>query len=151
MAKPQNYKVSLSEKERTKLEKISSKGKTSVRILKRAQILLKADQSTGRYLIDEDIGKMLEVSKGTVQNIREAYCKKGLKCLYDEPRPGRPLLIDGDIEAKIVQIACSEPPKGSERWTIRMIAQRLVALECIEDISHQGVYKRLKKMNLNLG
>lgn len=151
MAKLQKYKVVLSEKERTQLEKITSQGKTSARILKRAQILIKADQSSGHYLMDENIANMLEVSKGTVQNIREAYHKKGLKCLYDEPRPGRPLLIDGDLEAKIISIACSEPPKGRERWTIRMITQRLITLECLEEISHQGIYKRLKKMNLNLG
>jgi transposase len=151
MAKPQKYKIVLSEKERAKLEKICSKGQTSARMLKRAQILLKADQSLGCYLKDEKIAEMLEVSQSTVQNIREAYCNAGLKCLYEKPRPGRPCLIDGDIEAKIVTIACSEPPEGRERWTIRLIAERLVTLDCIEDISHQGVYKRLKKMNLSLG
>jgi len=151
MARPQKYKVVLSEKDRTKLEIICSKGRTSARILKRAQTLLKADQSLGSYFKDEEIAEMIEVSQGTVQNIREAYCSKGLKCLYEKPRPGRPCLIDGDIEAKIVTIACSEPPEGRERWTIRLIAERLVALDCMEDISHQGVYKRLKKMNLSLG
>jgi transposase len=151
MAKPQKYKVVLSEKNRAKLEEITKRGKTSARVLKRVEILLKADQSTGRYLKDEQIAKMLDISKGTVQNVRENYCKIGLKCLHDAPRPGRPSLIDGEIEAKIVTIACSEPPQGREKWTIRMIAERLVELECLEDISHQGVYKRLKKMNLNLG
>ncbi len=151
MAKPQKYKVILSEKDRERLEKITSQGKTSARVFKRAQILIKADQSRGCCLKDETIADMLKVSKGTVQNIRESYCRTGLKSLYDQPRPGRPCLIDGDIEAKMVTIACSEPPKGRERWTIRMIAERLIALECIEDISHQGIYKRLKKMNLNLG
>ena len=151
MPKAQTYKVVLSAKERDKLEKITSQGKTSARVLKRAQILIKADQSTGTFLKDKDVAKMLGVSKGTVQNIREAFCERGLNCLYDQPRPGRPLIIDGDIEAKIVQIACSEPPKGKERWTIRLITEKLVALECVEDVSHQGVYKRLKKMNLNLG
>ena len=151
MTRHQTYKVVLSRKDRIKLEKITKQGKTSARILKRAQILLKADQASGCYLMDQQIADMLEVSKGTVQNIREGYCKKGLKSLYDKPRPGRPRLIDGDIEAKMVTIACSEPPKGKERWTIRMIAARLVELECIEDISHQGVYNRLKKMNLSLG
>ena len=151
MPKPQTYKVVLSEKDRLKLEKFTTQGKISVRVLKRAQILLKADQSSGNCLMDEQIAEMLEVSKGTVQNVRESYCKTGLRCLYDAPRPGRPRLIDGDIEAKLVTIACSSPPKGRERWTIRMIAARLVELECIEEISHQGIYKRLKKMNLNLG
>ena len=151
MAKPQKYKVVLSEKDRAQLEKITSQGKTSVRVLKRAQILIKADQRNGCYLKDEEIAGMLRVSKGTVQNVREGYCRRGLKSLYDKPRPGRPCLIDGDVEAKIVTIACSQPPKGRERWTIRMIAERLIILECLEDISHQGVYKRLKKMNLNLG
>lgn len=151
MARPQKYTVTLSQKDRAHLEKITSQGKTSARVFKRAQILIKADQSTGCYLKDEEIAEMLTVSKGTVQNIRESYCKKGLQSLYDKPRPGRPCIIDGDIEAKIVTIACSQPPKGRERWTIRMIAERLISLEYLEDISHQGVYKRLKKMNLNLG
>ncbi len=151
MAKPQKYRVVLSEKDRSQLEKITKQGKTSARVIKRAEILLKADKNTGLYLKDEGIAQILEVSKGTVQNIRENYCKIGLKCLYDGSRPGRPCLIDGEIEAKIVTIACSEPPKGKGRWTLRMIAEKLIALEYIDDISHQGVYKRLKKMNLNLG
>lgn len=151
MPKPQKYRIMLSDKERSKLEKLCSKGHTSARILKRAQILLRADQSLGSCLKDEQIAEKIGVSKGTVQNIREAYWTQGLKCLYEKPRPGRPCLIDGDIEAKIVTIACSDPPKGRERWTIRLIAERLVSLDCIKDISHQGVYKRLKKMNLNLG
>lgn len=151
MARPQKYKVALSEKDRIQLEKITSQGKSSVRVLKRAQILIKADQSTGCCLKDEEIADMLRVSKWTVQNIRESYSREGLKSLYDKPRPGRPCVIDGDIEAKIVTIACSQPPKGRERWTIRLIAEKLIALEYLEDISHQGVYKRLKKMNLNLG
>lgn len=148
MAKPQTYKVVLSEKERASLEQITTKGQSSARVLKRAQILLKADRE---HFKDTEIAQMVAVSQGTVQNIRESYCKIGLKCLQDKPRPGRPRLIDGDIEAKIVTIACSTPPQGRERWTIRLIAQRLVTLEYLEKISHQGVYKRLKKTNSNLG
>jgi transposase len=151
MARPPKYQVLLSEKDRHKLEAITSKGRTSARILKRAQILLKADQSLGHCLKNDEIAEMLEVSPGTVQNMRERYCKEALKCLYDKPRPGRPRIIDGEIEAKMISIACSEPPKGRERWTIRMITKRLIELECLENISHQGVYKRLKQMNLSLG
>ena len=94
---------------------------------------------------------MFDVSPSTVQNLREKYCMKALKSLYEEPRPGRPRIIDGEVEAQIVTIACSVPPEGRERWTIRLIAKRLVELECLKEISHQGVYKRLKKMNLSLG
>jgi transposase len=148
MSKPQIYKVVLSDKDRATLEQMTAKGQASVRVLKRAQILLKAD---GEQLKDAEIAQMLDVSQGTVQNIRENFYKNGLKCLHDKPRPGRPRIIDGDIEAKIVTIACSTPPQGRERWTVRLIAQRLVTLECLEKISHQGVYKRLKKTNSNLG
>jgi transposase len=148
MAKPQIYKVILTDKERATLEQMTTKGQVSVRILKRAQILLKAD---GVRLKDGEIAQLLEIAQGTVQNIRESFFKNRLKCLHDKPRPGRPRLIDGDIEAKIVAIACSTPPQGRERWTIRLIAQRLVVLENLDKISHQGVYNRLKKMNLSLG
>lgn len=151
MARPQKYRVVLSEKDRNKLDAITSKGKTSARILKRAQMLLKIDQNLGCNLKNDEIAEMLEVSPSTVQNMRERYCREGLKCLHDEPRPGRPRIIDGEVEAKMVTIACSAPPKGRERWTIRLIAKRLIELGFLEEISHQGVYKRLKKMNLSLG
>ena len=92
------------------------------------------------------------VSQGTVSNIKKRYFAGGLReALHDRPRPGRPPKITGDVEAHLIAQVCSEPPEGHERWTLRLLADRLVELELVESISHVAVGKRLKKTNLSLG
>lgn len=153
MGKAQKYVVRLTNEDQKELEKIVSKGKHSVRVVKRAQVLLKANtpSGNGKPPKDQDLAKEVRLSQATVQNIRERYCKEGLKRIYDKPRPGQPSKIDGDLEAKMTAIACSEAPKGKGKWTLRMIADKLVELEYIDDISHVAVYHRLKKTSLNRG
>lgn len=92
------------------------------------------------------------VSQGTIYNIKKRYFAEGLPdALYDKPHPGAKPKIDGKVEAHLIATVCSDPPAGYERWTLRLLADRLVSLELVDDISHVAVGNALKKMNLSLG
>jgi len=92
------------------------------------------------------------VSQGPVTNVKKRYFAGGLQeSLHDRPRPGIPPKITGEVEAHLIAQVCSEPPEGHERWTLRLLADRLVELELVESISHVAVSKRLKKTKLSLG
>lgn len=140
--------VSLKEKEREDLKQYLRKGKSSARSLTRARILLLADE--GRD--DEMIAEALKVNKTTVSRIRTRYCEGGLDfALHEKARSGAPPKIDGRIEAQLTLLACSEPPDGRSKWTVRLLADRLVEMEVIDSISHMSVQRLLKKMKLSLG
>jgi putative transposase len=103
-------------------------------------------------LEDDEIVNTLKVSKSTVCRIRKRYCRQGLDfSLSEKPRRGAPPKIDGRVEAQLTLLACSEPPEGRSRWTIRLLADRLVEMEVVDSISHMSVQRLLKKMRLNLG
>ena len=88
----------------------------------------------------------------TIINIRKKYAESGLEnALYDKPRPGAIPKITGEIEAQLTMLACSAPPEGKARWTLQMLADKLVELKLVDSISDVAVMKRLKKMNLSLG
>lgn len=92
------------------------------------------------------------VSQGTIYNLKERYFGEGLdRALYEKPRPGAKPKIDGEVEAHLIALACSDPPEGYDRWTLRLLADRLVSLEVIDAISHVAVGEALKKMNLSPG
>ena len=92
------------------------------------------------------------VSQGTIYNLKKRYVSEGLnRALYEKPRPGAKPKIDGEVEAHLVALACSNPPEGYDRWTLRLLADRLVSLEIIDSISHVAVGEALKKMNLSPG
>lgn len=140
--------VSLKEQEQEELKQYLRKGKSSARSLTRARILLLADE--GRD--DEMIAEALNVSKSTVSRIRTRYCEGGLDfALHEKARSGAPPKIDGRVEAQLTLLACSEPPDGRSRWTVRLLADRLVEMEVVEAISHMSVQRLLKKMKLSLG
>ena len=148
MARKKLHIVSLKEQEREELKQYLRKGKSSARSLTRARILLLADE--GRD--DEMIAEALNVSKSTVSRIRTRYCEGGLDiALHEKARSGAPPKIDGRIEAQLTLLACSEPPDGRSRWTVRLLADRLVEMEVVEAISHMSVQRLLKKMKLSLG
>lgn len=151
MGRQQIYEIRLTKKERATLLEITSKGAISVRELKRAQILLKSDKALGEGLEDEEIGKILDVSMATVYRTRRRFHKERLKGLKQKKGAGRPRMIDGDIEAHMIAIACSPPPEGRVRWTLQLIANKVVVLTDLDSISHQTVKNTLKKTNLNLG
>ena len=148
MARMKLHIVSLKEEEREELKRYLRKGKSSARSLTRARILLLADE--GRD--DEEIAGALKVSKSTVNRIRTRYCDDGLdSALHEKSRSGAPPKLDGRIETQLTLLACSEPPSGRSKWTVRLLADRLVEMEVVESISHMSVQRLLKKMKLNLG
>ena len=142
------HSVRLKEEEREELKRYLRKGKSSARSLTRARILLLADEDRN----DEVILEALKVSKSTVSRIRKRYCEGGLDfALHERARSGAPPKIDGRIEAQLTLLACSEPPDGRSKWTVRLLADRLVEMEVTESISHMSVQRLLKKMKLSLG
>ena len=148
MARKKLHSVRLKEEEREELKRDLRKGKSSARSLTRARILLLADEDQN----DEEIKEALKVSKSTVSRIRKRYFEEGLDfALHERARSGAPPKIDGRIEAQLTLLACSEPPNGRSKWTIRLLADRLVEIEVVESISHMSVQRLLKKMKLSLG
>jgi transposase len=110
--------------------------------------LLLADE--GRS--NDEIKSALSVSKTTISRIRKRHCEGGLEyALSEKPRSGAPLKIDGRIEAQIIHLACSEPPEGRSKWTLRLLADKLVELDCMDSISHMSVHRTLKKTKSSRG
>jgi hypothetical protein len=145
-------KVTLTDEQRKELEAIIYAGKTSAHTQTRARILLLSDTNKGKPKSEKYIAGALLCSAQTVQNIRHKFIENDLvTALYDQPRPGQKPKITGDIEAKLIAMVCSDPPDGRKRWTLRLLADKLVELNILDSISNVAVMKCLKKMNLNLG
>jgi putative transposase len=135
-------KIELSPEEKSSLKDMLSKGRHTSREIVRAQILLKADSGMKKC----DIQKQLGISYGTVFNILNTYRSDGLKAaLHDAPRAGRKAHITPQERAHITAIACSAAPEGHQRWTLRLLSDRLVELNVVDSISHEHVRRILKK------
>lgn len=145
--KKHKYPVRLSQDERSALRRLTSVGSTKVRKYKRAQILLLADENdSSGGKIDQEIIERVGVSRSTVVRIRRQFVSEGLEsALNEKPRPGRPSGISGAERAQITALACSSPPEGYSRWSLRLLANKAVELEFVETISHNAVGKILKK------
>ncbi len=142
------YKVELNESERTHLKEIASRGETSARKVKRALVLLKADEG----LIDRDIASGLMISTSTVGRVRTRFVEEGLdSALNERTRPGQKRKLDGKQEAHLIAIACSDAPDGHADWTLQLIADKVVAMGFAESISLETVRQILKKTNSNRG
>jgi transposase len=142
------YRVDLTKEERRELEGLTRKGKVSARKMKRAQILLKADEGWR----DEDIISAVEVGHSTVERTRQRFVEGGVaKALNEDTRPGQVRKLDGRGEAQLIAMVCSQQPESQARWTLRLLADRLVQLGVVEDISHETVRQVLKKTNLSRG
>lgn len=143
-----SYVVVLSPEERDRLEKLISTGRTSSKRQIHARILLKADTSAaGPGWSDEQIGEALEISVSTVARVRKRSVEQGLAGVLDRGvvrRPSRRRL-DGEQEARLLAVACSPPPEGRVRWTLRLLADKVVELEVVESISYETVRRTLKK------
>jgi transposase len=110
------------------------------------------DRSQGQKRTIKEVVEAAMVSQGTVSNIKKRYFAGGLPgALYEKPRPGAKPKLDGEVEAHLIALVCSEPPEGHDRWTLRLLADRLVSLELVDSISHVAVGDKLKKTNLSLG
>lgn len=133
---------SLPEEAKRSLKELLYKGVHASRVLNRARILLKLDAGLGPRQVSLDVG----VSEATVYTIRNKAKAYGWEVAIAEPkRSGRGPRIAGDVKAKITALACSNPPRGHARWTLRLLADRAVELEYVDSISHEGVREILKK------
>ena len=140
--------IQLSGEQRAELEQLIRTGNAAARVQTRARILLLS--SEGKK--DAQVVQSLLTSPATVQKTRRLFRTEGLqRALYDKPRPGRPTRITGDVEAKLTMLACSTPPEGRSRWTLQLLADKMVELQYIDTISDQAVHDTLKKTNLSLG
>ena len=142
------YLVNLTQDEREHLLAISRRGKSSARKVKRSLILCKA----GEGATDRQVAEALMVGPSTVSRVRRRFVEGGLeRALNDRPRPGQRRKLDGNQEAYLVAVACSPAPEGHTRWTLRLLADRVVKLEFTESISPETVRQVLKKTNSNRG
>ena len=143
----QKHKVELTAEERQKLETLVRKGEHSALKLTRAHILLKADRQ-GPCWTDAQIADAFGCHEQTVCNVRKRFATGGrLAALERKPqsRPSRLPKLDGAGEARLIALACGDPPEGFARWTLQLLADELVALEIVESLSAEGVRKILKK------
>lgn len=141
--------VKLSEHERQYLQKIVKSGQDKARKITRCRILLLADETKGKT--DEEISGALNVCLATTFNIRRRYCQGGLERAINEgARSGQPPKFKGKSMAQITALACSKPPEGRAKWSLRLLADRVIELDIVETISYQSVRNILKKTNLSL-
>lgn len=148
------YKVTLTSEERASLHTMISTGKGAARKLAHARILLACDERDGqRGLCDGEVAERVRVSRSTVERVRRALVVEGLEAALNakRPRQTRPPVFDGESEATLIALACSEPPEGRSRWTMRLLADRLVELEVFDSVSHETVRQVLKKTRSSLG
>jgi len=142
------YLVALSEAERARLRTLVGQGQAPARTLTHARILLKADRGAGGPgWTDAAIAAALEVGLSTVARVRQAYATAGLDAALSRKAPEREYgrTFDGAREARLIALACSAPPSGYQRWSLRLLADRLVALEVVEAVSHETVRQTLKQ------
>ena len=152
MPMSKHRKVTLTTEVRERLEQIIHSGEEPARTQTRARIVLLTDHSQGNHWNDEAIAAALLCSQKTVVNVRQRYVEEGLEAaLYDKPRPGQAPKLTGEVEAQLTLLACSDPPEGYARWTMRLLADKLVELELVEEISHVAVWERLKKTSCTPG
>lgn len=150
----QKYPIELTEAERYQLKQLLSSGTTSARKLKRAQILLKSDSGEGgpnwSY---QAICEAFDVSQPTISEVRRGYVEGGLEAAINRKKPDRVYerCLDGAAEAHLVALVCGEPPEGYDRWTLRLLKDRMVKLSYVNNVSHETIRTTLKKMNLSLG
>jgi hypothetical protein len=145
------YIVRLSPDERSALKKIVSSGRGSARMFTRARILLKADQSDdGPGWPDDKISEALEVTVQTVERVRKQLVEEGFDAVLSRREYKQKISrrkIDGDVEAHLIALSCSKPPEGRARWTLRLLADKIIELGYVESISHEAIRQTLKKTN----
>jgi putative transposase len=143
--------VHLTQDEHDFLTSYVARGHKKARYINRARALLFSHAGKD----DQEIAKLLGITRTTVYNIRKKYHQQSydhiVEIINDQPRVGRPIVFDYQVEANVSMIACSEAPKGCARWTLHLIADKLVQLSVVDSISHESVRNLLKKTNLSPG
>jgi transposase len=149
------YKITLTIEERQLLEKMVSTGKGAARKLAHARILLLADEGDqGPGRTNAAIVSALGVSERTVERVRKRFVTESFEAaLNPRPQPPRPdkVKIKGAVEQQLIELACSDPPTGRSRWTLELLADRLVVLRCVDGVSTETVRQALKKTTSSLG
>ena len=149
------YRIKLTEQEVIELTAIIKKGSHSTQSYRAAYVLLNCDE--GAYSLgkstNEQIAKVLKIGMRSIDRIKQKCVEGGLEKALERAESTRIYAqkVDGNLEAKIVQLCCSEPPKGFAKWTLRMLANKVVELGYVDELSHVSVYNTLKKTNLNHG
>ncbi|GHT74433.1 hypothetical protein AGMMS50262_07380 [Bacteroidia bacterium] len=149
------YRIKLTKEEVLELQKIVSKGFHSTQTYRAAYVLLNVDEggfSLGK-MTNERICEVLKINMRTIDRIKKKLVEKGMSAALERDKGSRiyEKKIDGDMEAKIISIACSEPPKGFAKWSLRLLADKMVELQYIDSISYVSIGNVLKKTNLNRG
>jgi hypothetical protein len=150
----EKYRVTLTTEERTELARLVSAGKGAARKLTHARILLLADTASGDACPDEGIVAALGTSLRTVERVRQRLVTEGLAvALVPRPQPARPgkVKIKGDVEQRLVHLACSDPPEGRCHWTLQLLADELVVLGLVKKVSTESVRQALKKTTSSRG
>jgi transposase len=148
------YTIKLTKPEVEELKGIINKGTHTTQTFRVAYILLNCDE--GKYsdkVTNEQISKVMRVGMRTIDRVKKRFIEEGIEPVL-ERRPTQRIYekkVDGDVEAKLVTLCCSEPPKGFSKWSLRLLADKMVELKYVESISHVTVRSVLKKTNLNLG
>jgi transposase len=149
------YKVTLTQEERDQLTEITRTGTHAARKIIHALILLNVDRGTynAEQQINEEVCKVLKIGMRTIDRVKKRFVEEGLEAALKIAPTSREYekLVDGDMEAHLIALACGEPPKGYARWSLRLLADRLVELRVADKISYETVRRTLKKTNLNLG
>jgi transposase len=142
------YRVTLSEDERERLHLLMRKGTASVRMVRRAQILLLASEDR----IDEEIAAALHVGVRTVERTRQRCVEEGVEAsLRERSRPGARPKLGPKEQAYVVALACTKPPEGRERWTMQLLADRVVELQIVPDITDEAIRRLLKRTSSSRG
>ena len=149
------YRLKLTFEERADLIAITKAKRVAAKKVIKAQALLLADESPGgKAWSDRQIMEAIDIKSATLERLRKRCCEVGpLEALQPKKRvsPPRERILDGESEAKLIAIGCSEAPDGRKQWTLRLLADRLVELEIVDSISHETIRKTLKKTNSSLG
>jgi len=148
------YRVTLTKDERDYLENISTKGKRAARTIlyARALLLLDAGEFGSRWLV-ADVGTALGVTTRSLEHLKKRFVEEGLTAAIERKKrvkPPREIQFGGEFEAQLLALACSDVPKGRKRWTVRLLAEKMVELKMVETVSPMTVCNTLKKMNLSL-
>ena len=148
------YTIKLTKPEVDELHAIINKGSHTSQTFRTAYILLNCDEGDySEKVTNEQISKVLKVGMRTIDRVKKKFIEEGFESVL-ERRPTRRIYetkLDGDVEAKLVTLCCSEPPRGFAKWSLRLLADKMVELNYVESISHVTVRSVLKKTNLNPG